>query len=90
MFVSACLDLSGKDHEEKISSLLVQYGFKRVQKHLYEHTGMNETSLKRLKFDLDRSTDSYDVIRMYQFPVDQTLVITTLKDKKWRKLIARA
>jgi len=89
MFVSVCLDCSGPDHEEKLSSLLVQYGFKKVQRHLFEHTGMSDTGLKRLKFDLDRQTDSYDVLRMYQYPVDATMVITMLKDKKWRNLVAQ-
>ncbi|MBN1523507.1 MAG: CRISPR-associated protein Cas2 [Spirochaetales bacterium] len=90
MFVSVCTDLANADHEEAVSSLLIQYGFVRVQKNLYEHTGLNETALKRLKYDMDKNTDSYDVMRIYQYPFEGTLVITALKGKKWRKLVARA
>jgi len=43
-----------------------------------------------LKRDIDRLTDSYDAVRIYQYPLENTLQISTLKDKKWRKLIVRA
>ena len=35
--------------------------------------------------DLDRATDSYDRVRFYQYPFDDTLVITDLETKKWRR-----
>ena len=47
-------------------------------------------ALGRLKKDLDRVADSYDGIRLYQYPVDGTLAITILKEKKWRRLIVKA
>jgi CRISPR-associated protein Cas2 len=46
-------------------------------------------TLGRLKRDLDKSTDAFDRLRIFQFPVDGTLVLSTLRDKKWRRLVAR-
>ena len=69
--------------------LLSQYGFQKVQQGVYEHTSINDEYLIRLKKDIDRHTDSYDIIRMYQYPMENTLVITTLKQKKWRKLVVK-
>ena len=90
MFVSVCCDLSSIDHEQAVGALLKQYGFFKMQAHVYEHTSINEEYLKRLKRDIDRLTDSYDAVRMYQYPLEKTLQISTLKDKKWRKLVVRA
>lgn len=89
MFVAICCDLSSSDHEKKVIGLLGEYGFQRVQENVFEHTSMNDDYLKRLKRDIDRLTDSYDMVRIYQYPVENTLAISTLKDKKWRKLIVR-
>jgi CRISPR-associated protein Cas2 len=56
----------------------------------FESAAVSETALSRLKKDLDRITDSYDSVRLYQYPVDGTLAITVLKEKKWRRLIVKA
>ena len=32
-------------------------------------------------------TDSYDSLRIYQYPLEDTLVVSSLKEKKWRKLV---
>jgi CRISPR-associated protein Cas2 len=90
MFVAVCCDLASSDHDQSVAALLKQYGFNKVQEHVYEHTSINDEHVKRLKRDIDRLTDSYDNVRLYQYPLDQTLQISTLKDKKWRKLIVRA
>jgi len=90
MFVAICCDLSNSEHQESIGVLLSQYGFKKVQHAVYEHTAINDEYLTRLKKDIDRQTDYYDIIRMYQYPMENTLVITTLKQKKWRKLVVKA
>jgi CRISPR-associated protein Cas2 len=90
MFVSVCCDLSSSDHEQSVAVLLKQYGFAKVQADVYEHTSINDEYVKRLKRDIDRLTDSYDTVRIYQYPLENTLQISTLKDKKWRKLIVRA
>jgi CRISPR-associated protein Cas2 len=90
MFVSVCCDLSSSDHEQSVAALLKQYGFAKIQAKVYEHTAINDEYVKRLKRDIDRLTDSYDAVRIYQYPLENTLQISTLKDKKWRKLIVRA
>jgi CRISPR-associated protein Cas2 len=86
MFVAVVCDFSNDDHKEIIKDLLLQYGLKQVIKNLFESTELNETQLARLKKDIDRETDSYDSIRIYQFPMENTLVISEMENKKWRKL----
>ncbi|MBN2535381.1 MAG: CRISPR-associated endonuclease Cas2 [Spirochaetales bacterium] len=86
MFVAVVCDFSNDDHRDTIKDLLLQYGLKQVIKNLFESTEMNETQLARLKKDIDRETDSYDSIRIYQFPLENTLVISEMEHKKWRKL----
>lgn len=89
MFVAICCDLSSSDHEKNVTGLLGQYGFQRVQENVFEHTSLGDEYLKRLKRDIDRLTDSYDMVRIYQYPYEKTLAISTLKNKKWRKLVVR-
>jgi CRISPR-associated protein Cas2 len=86
MFVAVSCDFSNEDHRDIISDLLLQYGFKQVMKGLFESTTINESSLARLKKDIDSETDSYDNIRIYQYPFEDTLVISALEKKKWRKI----
>lgn len=90
MFVSVVCDFSSDDHRKAAENLILQYGFGKVLKDTFESTSITENLLNRLKKDLDRISDSYDSIRFYQYPVDETLVITVLKEKKWRRLIVRA
>jgi CRISPR-associated protein Cas2 len=85
MFVLVNYDFSSDDHKKEVCHLLEQYGFKKMLANSYESRSIGETSLSKLKMEIDRITDSYDVIRFYQYPVEETLVITTLKDKKWRR-----
>ncbi len=89
MFVSIVLDLNNDDSEKIVQSLLFRYGFKQMQKNTFESTSIGEKYLSRLKLDLDRATDFYDTVRFYQYPVDNTLVITTLIEKRWRRLIVK-
>jgi len=65
----------------------VEYGFKKVHEGLYESLTINDSGLLRLKRELDRLTDSYDSLRFYQYPMENTLVISVLKEKKWRKTV---
>ena len=39
--------------------------------------------------DIDSVTDYYDVVRMYQFPVDGVFAVTTMYKKKWRRIVVR-
>ncbi len=90
MFVAVACEFANEDHRKTGYDLLVQYGFRKVLKDAFESATLSETALSRLKKDLDRVADSYDGIRLYQYPVDGTLAITILKDKKWRRLIVKA
>jgi CRISPR-associated protein Cas2 len=87
MFVAVSCDLGNKDHLSRVHNSLVEYGFKKVHEGLYESMTINEPSLLRLKRELDRYTDSYDNLRFYQYPMENTLVISVLKEKKWRKTV---
>ena len=89
MFVSIAVDPGGEGRAKELAELLIQYGFDKVQRGLWESTAVSPETLNRLKRDLDRSTDAFDKIRIFQFPVDGTLVLTTLRDKKWRRLVAK-
>ena len=89
MFVSIAIDPGGEGRAKELAELLIQYGFDKIQKGLWESTVVSPETLNRLKRDLDRATDAFDKIRLFQFPVDGTLVLTTLKDKKWRRLVAK-
>ncbi len=87
MFVAVACDLGNAEHFGKVGSLLQQYGFRKIQEGLYESTGITTGSLQRLKKELDGLTDSYDSLRFYQYPLEGTLVVTSLQEKKWRKLV---
>lgn len=85
MFVSVVGEFAMDDHKKAVFHLLKQYGFKMVVRDVFESDTISITSLNRLKRDIDRVTDSYDIIRLYQFPLDGALAVTALKDKKWRR-----
>ena len=89
MFVSIAVEPGSEGRAKEMAELLIQYGFDKVQRGLWESTVVSPETLSRLKRDLDRSTDAFDRLRIFQFPVDGTLVLTTLRDKKWRRLVAR-
>ena len=89
MFVSVVCDFSNEDHQSAVNNLLVQYGFKQIMRNVYDSARVKEEILLRLKRDIDRATDSFDKIRFYQFPYEETFVITFLSNKRWRKTIVR-
>lgn len=89
MFIAVSCDCANDDHRRAVTRLLEQYGFRQVQESLFESTSLNESLLARLKRDIDRLTDSYDSLRLYQYPLGETLVITSLKEKKWRRYTIR-
>ena len=89
MFVSIAVDPGSESRAKELAELLIQYGFDKIQRGLWESTVVSPETLNRIKRDLDRATDSFDRIRIFQFPVDGTLVLSTLKDKKWRRLVAK-
>ena len=87
MFVSVVFDIASEDHLIEVQKLLGIYGFSKIQEYVYETNSIKENTLSRLKRDIDKATDSFDTIRFYQYPVENTLVITSLKRKQWRKTI---
>jgi len=89
MFVSIALDPGSEGRAREMADLLARYGFEKVQRGIWESTMMAPTTLDRLKHDLDRACDAYDKIRIFQFPLEGTLVVSALKDKKWRRLVAK-
>jgi CRISPR-associated protein Cas2 len=89
MFVSIAVDPGSEGRAKELADLLGQYGLDRVQRGLWESAFVSPETLNRLKRDLDRATDAFDRLRIFQFPVEGTLALTTLRDKKWRRMVAR-
>ncbi|WP_028973659.1 CRISPR-associated endonuclease Cas2 [Spirochaeta cellobiosiphila] len=89
MFVSVILDLGNDDSRKDVHELLLMYGFDMVQRDVYESSSLNEKRLNHLKLDIDKRTDYYDQVRIYQYPIDDTLVVTELAQKKWKRKIMR-
>jgi len=85
MFVSVVLDPGSIDTAKALVNLLTQMGFTKAQRSCYENMKVGIDDLATLKREIDRITDYYDSIRIYQFPVNDLFVITELKEKKWRK-----
>jgi CRISPR-associated protein Cas2 len=89
MFVSIALDPGSEERARELADLLGQYGFEKIQRGLWESATVSPETLNRLKKDLDRAADAFDRLRLFQFPVDGVLVLSSLKDKKWRRMVAR-
>lgn len=85
MFVSVIVEPGSIDSGEAIISILSQSGFVKVQKFCWENMKMTELQLSSLKKNIDRVTDYYDKIRLYQFPLNGMFVVTELKQKKWKR-----
>ena len=89
MFVSVAIDPGSEGRAKELADLLGQYGFDKIQRGLWESAFVSMETLNRLKRDLDRATDAFDRIRIFQFPLEGTLALTTLREKKWRRMVAR-
>ena len=89
MFVSIAVDASTEDRARELADLLAQYGFEKVQRGLWESKSVSPGTLERIKRDLDKATDGFDKLRFFQFPMEGTLVLSSLRDKKWRRVVAR-
>ena len=88
MFVAIAVDPGSLERAKELADLLAQYGFKPVQRGLWESRTISHDTLVRIKKDLDKATDGFDRLRFFQFPMDGTLVVSYLKDKKWRRMVA--
>lgn len=89
MFVSVMIDPGGKEAASHLAEVLAFYGFERVQRACWESLTIGEKELTSLKRDIDKVTDYYDVVRIYQYPVEGVLAVTSLVKKKWRKILVR-
>ncbi len=87
MYVSIICDFSSDNSRKAVDSVLMQYGFVQCQKNVYEINSISESHVSRLKLEVDRHCDSYDQIRMHQYPLNHALVISHLYDKRWKKKI---
>lgn len=85
MFVSVVLDPGGMESARSLVFILSQFGFKKIQRACWESGTMTERQLRKLKKEIDRVTDYYDIVRLYQYPIEGMLAITSLKRKKWRR-----
>jgi len=89
MYVTVACDFNSDNSRKVVDSILMQYGFTRCQKDLYEINSIMENSVSRLKLEIDRHCDSYDQIRMYQYPLEHKLVISFLHEKRWKKKLVQ-
>ena len=89
MFVSEILDPGAIESARALNEILVSYGYKKKQRSCWEHTAVSEDRLIALKKDIDRVTDYYDTVRIYQYPVEGVMAISELTRKKWRKMMMR-
>jgi CRISPR-associated protein Cas2 len=89
MFVSIALDPGSEERAQELADILAQYGFTRVQRLLWESMTISPDTLNRVKRDMDKATDGFDKLRFFQFPMEGTLVLTSLKEKKWRRMVAK-
>jgi CRISPR-associated protein Cas2 len=89
MFVSIAVDPGSEGRAKELAELLGLYGFEKVQRGLWESAFVSADTLNRLKRDLDKATDAFDRLRLFQFPIDGTLVLTSLREKQWRRMVAR-
>ena len=89
MFVSIAIDPGSEGRARELGELLSLYGFKKIQRGVWESATVVDDDLRRIKRDIDRATDAFDKIRIFQFPFEGSLVISSLVDKKWRRLVAK-
>ena len=89
MYVAVAVDAGSEARAKELADLLAQYGLMKVQRGLWESADISPAALTRIKRDLDKATDAFDRLRFFQFPMEGTMVLTTLRDKKWRRMVAR-
>jgi len=89
MFVSVIVDPGSVESSKAVTAVLMEYGFKKVQRACWEHVSLPEKKLNLLKKDIDRVTDYYDSVRMYQYPIQGMLAVTEMSRKKWKRCLLR-
>lgn len=89
MFVSVILDPGGEESARNLAEILVTWGFEKVQRACWESPAVSDQTLIQIKQEIDRVTDYYDSVRLYQFPVDGLLAVTILSKKRWKRVVVR-
>lgn len=89
MFVSVILDPSSMDSAKALASVLIHFRFKKVQRACWEHSSISKEMLVLLKKEIDRVTDYYDIVRLYQYPVQECLCLTELSKKRWKRCLLK-
>jgi len=89
MFVSVVLDPGGEESARQLSEILATYGFEKAQRACWESASVTDKTLTKLKQDIDRVTDYYDSVRLYQFPVEGTFAVTYLMKKSWKRIVIK-
>lgn len=87
MFVSFVLDPGDIETSKAIVSILLKFDFKKVQRACYENLEISESQLSIVKNEIDKVTNYYDTIRIYQFPVNGNFSVTELREKKWKRAV---
>jgi len=86
MFISISIDLASADSKNNFVSIAGSYGLKKTQANLYESFTFPENKLGNLKRDLTNALDSFDKLRLYQFPLENTFKISSIENRKWKRL----
>lgn len=89
VLVTVVSEFAQDDHRIAAHELFRLYGLKEVMANVFESVTITENTLARLKRDVDRVTDYYDTIRFYQYPLEETLVISSLSKKRWRRTLVK-
>lgn len=89
MFISVVLDPGGEESARQLAEILATYGFEKVQRACWESASITDQMVLKLKQEIDRVTDYYDSVRLYQFPVEGVLAITVLSKKKWKRIVVK-
>ena len=89
MFVSVILDPSSMDSAKALASVLLHFRFKKVQRACWEHSSISKDMLVLLKKEIDRVTDYYDIVRLYQYPIQDCLCLTELSKKRWKRCLLK-
>ena len=90
MFVSVVLDPGGVDSANSLALVLTHYGFRKIQRACWESSSVGVLQLAQLKREIDRVTNYYDTVRLYQYPVKGMFAITEMHRKKWRRCLFRS
>ena len=89
MYVTIACDFNSENSRKIVDTVLMQYGFTRCQKNVYEINSISENQVSKLKLEIDRNCDSYDQVRMFQYPLNHALIVSHLYEKRWKKKIVQ-